>query len=54
MKKIVIERKIKNEIQIPDDLIKEFKLITRLSNRKITEITKISKEKINKIIKSIQ
>ena len=53
-KTLVIERKIDNRMQIPDELIKEFKLTTRLSNRKIAEITKINKEKINKIIRHIQ
>lgn len=50
LENLLNDRKIENEM--PDDLIREFKELTGLSNRKVAEITKINKEKINKIVRN--
>lgn len=54
---LLIQRGIKVEDVVPDkiseDLVQEFKLITKLSNRKIAGIINISKEQINKMIKKL-
>ncbi|RJX25367.1 MAG: transposase [Dethiobacter sp.] len=40
------------KMQLPDELIKEFKVITNLSIRKIASITGMNKDKVNKILGS--
>ena len=40
------------ECKIPNELVREFKSRTKLSNRKIAIITKINKEKVNKIVRN--
>ena len=40
------------KMQVPDELIKEFREKTKFSIRKIVAITKLNKDKINKILKN--
>lgn len=51
-KEIKIETGIKTPI--PEELIKEFRELTKLSIRKIASITGLNKDKVNQILKSFK
>lgn len=53
--KILMERGIAQDsdkkVQLQEEIIKEFKVKTNLSIRKIAAITSLNKDKVNKILK---
>jgi hypothetical protein len=40
------------KVYFPDELIRDFRVKTKLSIRKIAEITGLNKDRVNKILKS--